>query len=107
VIEMDSSGRIVWEARTAGHAPVHAVRLENGNTLVTLGRARQVVEYDPTGQSIVWRAQLPLLFPVAAQRLASGNTLIADQTGLREIDPTGKQVKWQYRLNQVLGLSAF
>ena len=107
VVEVDAGGRIVWEARTGGDAPWHAVRLENGNTLVTLTQARKVVEFDPTGKSIVWATQVPLLQPVAAQRLASGTTVVADQTGLREIDASGKEILWQLRLPGLTGVSCF
>jgi hypothetical protein len=87
--------------------PCHAVRLANGNTLVTLTQARKVVEYDPTGKTIVWQSTpASLIGPFAAQRLPNGNTLVADQTGLREIDTAGKQIRW-HRQQQVTGLSSF
>ena len=83
------------------------MRLENGNTLVTLTQARKVVEYDPTGRTIVWSTQAPLVNPYAAQRLASGNTMVADHTGVQEFDATGKPVPWRHRQQQVTGLSTF
>ena len=94
---MDRSGKILWEARTGGNPPWHAARLDNGNTLVTLTQARRVVEYDPTGKTIVWSTQVPLSNPYIAQRLASGNTLVADQTGVHEIDASGKVERWTPR----------
>jgi hypothetical protein len=107
VVEVNGSGHIVWEARTGGNAPWHAVRLENGNTLVTLSQARKVIEFDPTGKSIVWSTEVPLIHPLAAQRLPGGTTLVADQTGLREIDASGKEIVWQLRLPGVTGLSCY
>jgi hypothetical protein len=50
---------------------------------------------------------MPLIHPFAAQRLPGGNTLVADQTGVRELDPAGREVLWQLRLPQVTGLSCF
>ena len=73
--------RLCGNARTGGNPPWHAVRLDNGNTLVTLTQARKVVEYDPTGKNIVWSTQVPLINPYAAQRLPDGNTLVRRSHG--------------------------
>ena len=107
VVEVNSTGRVVWEIRTSGSPPWHAVRLENGNTLITLTQARKAVEYDPTGKTIVWSTQTPLINPYAAQRLASGNTLVADHTGIHEFDPKGREVRLGFKQQQVMGLSSF
>jgi hypothetical protein len=50
VVELDDNQKIVWEAKV--QAPTHAVRLANGNTLVTSAFQR-VIELDRTGQ-VVW-----------------------------------------------------
>jgi hypothetical protein len=83
------------------------VRLENGNTLVTLPQLRKVVEYDSRGNSPAWMTSVPLVNPAAAQRLPSGNTLVGDHTGVMEVDATGEKVVWRHRQPQVTGLSAF
>jgi PQQ-like domain len=107
VVELTAAGQVIWDARTSGLVPTHAVRLPGGNTLVTLTQARKVVEYDAAGKTIVWESTpAALIAPSAAQRLTNGNTLVADLTGLREIDPSGKQVRW-YRQQQVTGLSVY
>jgi HEAT repeat protein len=52
VVEFDSDGRVVWEARVP--APSAATRLRNGHTLVGTGTSRRVLELDRTG-TIVWQ----------------------------------------------------
>jgi len=56
VIEVDRSGAIVWSA-TGLALPFQAIRLENGNTLISFGSGVQlgrVVELSPAGQ-VVWQ----------------------------------------------------
>lgn len=60
--------------------PFTAIRLENGNTLVTLTHGNRVVEFDPAGK-VVWlidnaKVGGRLADPCGAQRLANGNTVI-------------------------------
>jgi outer membrane protein assembly factor BamB len=52
VYETDASGKIYFEA-TAEH-PMSAVRLPNGNTLVSSNTGRRVMEYNRNGQE-VWK----------------------------------------------------
>jgi hypothetical protein len=60
--------------------PFTAIRLENGNTLVTLTHGNRVVEFDSAGK-VVWlidnaKVGGRLADPCGAQRLANGNTVI-------------------------------
>jgi hypothetical protein len=49
-VEYDSVGTVVWEATT--EQPVAAVRLANGNTLVTSFTRNWAVELDRTGKEV-------------------------------------------------------
>ena len=66
--------------RPAENWPFTAIRLDSGNTLVSLTHGNKVVELDPRG-AIVWsvlneHVQGLLKDPCGAQRLANGNTVI-------------------------------
>lgn len=85
--------------------PFTAIRLENGNTLVSLTHGNRVVELDAQGK-IVWIVGNsdfdgdPLADPCGVQRLPNGNTVIAsygakDGFKLLEIDREKKMV-WSY-----------
>jgi hypothetical protein len=52
VVEVDASGRVVWERACKG--PLSATRLRNGNVLVSCSERNPVVEYDRAGKE-VWR----------------------------------------------------
>lgn len=87
--EYASDGQIVRVLRTdldeiggrkAENWPFTAIRLDNGNTVVSLTHGNKVVEFDPAGQ-IVWKilnSNVGGQFndPCGAQRLANGNTVI-------------------------------
>ena len=94
VIEVDSSGMIVWQ-KTGLNWSVDAERLANGNTLITEYHNHRVIEVD-TGGTIVWQYAGGLYGPFDAERLANGNTLIADTYNFRviEVDSSGTIV-WQ------------
>ncbi len=106
VVEVDKDNKVVWEARNM-NGPCSATRLENGNTLVVQMYAGQVVELDATGKSTVWSAQVPLVSPCSAQRLPNGNTLIADNNGVVEVDPSGKEIRWKHVQNNTSCVSQF
>lgn len=106
VVEVDKNNKILWEARNM-NGPCSASRLENGNTLIVQMYTGQVVEVDAAGKSTVWTAQIPLVSPCNAQRLPNGNTLIADNNGVHEVDPTGKEIRWQHKQNNSSGVSQF
>jgi len=105
-VEVDKDNKVVWEARNM-NGPCSATRLENGNTLVVQMYAGQVVELVATGKSTVWSAQVPLVSPCSAQRLPNGNTLIADNNGVVEVDPSGKEIRWKHLQNNTSCVSQF
>ena len=86
--------------------PFTAIRLKNGNTLVTLTQGNRVVELDSNGK-IVWEINNslyesnPLADPCGAQRLPNGNTVIAsygakkDKIKIFEVD-RNKNIVWTH-----------
>ena len=91
--------------REAENWPFTAIRLKNGNTLVTLTHGNKVVELDPEGK-VIWKATNddfegnPFADPCGAQRLPNGNTVIAsygakDGIKLFEINQE-KNMVWSY-----------
>lgn len=119
VKEYTSSGKVVKEFKTDGEElggraaenwPFTAIRLNNGNTLITLTHGNKVVEMNPAGK-VVWKvsnddfAEKPFNDPCGAQRLHNGNTVIAsygasDGIKLFEIDKSKKLV-WSYKGHRV------
>jgi hypothetical protein len=89
VIEVDSSGTIVWQ-KTGLEGPVDAERLANGNTLIAELFGLRVIEIDTVG-NIVWQYATGLDGPWDVERLSNGNTLITDFYSFRviEVDTTG------------------
>jgi len=89
VKEYTPDGKIVATLRTdlaelggrpAENWPFTAIRLDNGNTLVSLTHGNKVVEFTQTG-AIAWKAtndDVGGLFkdPCGSQRLANGNTVV-------------------------------
>jgi hypothetical protein len=134
VIEVDAAKRIVWKYGSGASGrgpnqladPFSAVRLENGDTLITDNqngwRVLQVrtSDYRPgaphdgfSSSSIVWQygesgvagsGAGHLYSPRQAERLANGDTLIADAWNQRvlEVAPDGRTV-WQYGVPGVHG----
>jgi hypothetical protein len=114
VKEYTPSGKIVHTFKTdlealggrgAENWPFTAIRLKNGNTLVTLTHGNKVVEFDPLG-AIVWKIsnddfeEKPFKDPCGAQRLPNGHTVIASygaSEGIRlfEVD-NNKKIVWTY-----------
>ncbi len=91
--------------RKAETWPFTAIRIKNGNTLVTLTHGNRVVELNSKGQ-IVWEVsnalydEDPLVDPCGAQRLPNGNTVITSygaQKGIKifEVD-SNKNIVWTY-----------
>jgi len=84
VSEYNDQGREIWSA--PAQTPWAAVRLKNGNTLISGGGSKYVREIDPKGAT-VWEVKgddlpgNPLLFPNEVLRLANGNTIICNWTG--------------------------
>ena len=110
VREYTPKGDVVAEFKTPDEPkdswPFTAIRLPDGNTLVTCTHGNMVVEFDAKG-AIVWKVSnsdfdRPLLNdPCGAQRLPNGNTVIcsyaigADRTKLVEITRE-KKVVWTF-----------
>jgi hypothetical protein len=112
VVEYDMNGKVVWSVEAKN--PWQAVRLKNGNTLISGDAAKYVREVNPKGET-VWeftQADVPditLFNTQTAQRLANGNTVIsnwsagspdstqwADTVQFLEVTPD-KKVVWALR----------
>lgn len=121
VREYAADGQIVWEFKAPeepkGCMPFTAIRLPDGNTLITLSSGNLVVEVDAAGQ-IVWQlsnADLPephLKIPCGAQRLPNGNTVItsyhADEQPVKLLEVTrDKKVVWTLERPQKGGIHEF
>ena len=88
--------------RPAENWPFTAIRLDNGNTLVSLTHGNKIVELNPAGE-IAWKVtndDVGGLFkdPCGSQRLANGNTVIgshAANSGISMIEVTpDKKIVW-------------
>ena len=81
VVEYDLSGKEIWSVKAQN--PWSAVRLDNGNTLITGDARHYVREVNPKGET-VWefnQADVPdiKLFNIqGAERLANGNTVMCN-----------------------------
>lgn len=110
VREYTPKGDIVWEAKTPEEPkdswPFTAIRLADGNTLVTCTHGNMVVEFDAKGV-IVWTLtnadfDRPLLNdPCGAHRLPNGNTVICSYAigdgGTKLVEVTReKKVVWTF-----------
>ena len=88
--------------RPAENWPFTAIRLDNGNTLVSLTHGNKVVEFDQLG-AVVWKVtndDVNGLFKDAcgSQRLANGNTVVgshAANSGISMVEVTfEKKIVW-------------
>lgn len=88
--------------RKAENWPFTAIRLDNGNTVVSLTHGNKVVELNPQGE-IVWKVtndEVRGLFkdPCGSQRLANGNTVVgshAANQGISMVEVTPeKKIVW-------------
>ena len=88
--------------RAAENWPFTAIRLDNGNTLVSLTHGNKVAEFNPQGE-IVWKVtnehvQGQFKDPCGSQRLANGNTVVgshAANQGVSMIEVTPEhQIVW-------------
>jgi hypothetical protein len=122
VREYEPAGKVVWEFAVPlfgkmpqpGHGPeafgnkcFAAVRLPSGNTLISTGNGHGVLEVTPE-KKIVWQIgqqDLPgitLAWVTTLEVLPSGHYVIGNchagpgQPLLVELDPTTKQVAWQF-----------
>ncbi|MCW1923959.1 PQQ-like beta-propeller repeat protein [Luteolibacter arcticus] len=121
VREYDADGKVVWDfpvpmfgkEAKGGHGPeafgnstFSALRLKNGNTLLTTGNGHSVLEVTPA-KEIVWKIEqkdlpgITLAWVTTLQVLPNGNYVIGNchagpgQPILIEIEPTTKKVVWQ------------
>ena len=112
VREYDGDGKIVWE-HDVKSAVYGALRLKNGNTLISTGNGHRVVEVDPAGKEVwaIERNDLPgvtLSWMTQVERLANGNTVIVNCHGkpsepqIIEVSPD-KKIVWSYRDFETLG----
>ncbi|HLX60153.1 MAG TPA: hypothetical protein VKX17_02610 [Planctomycetota bacterium] len=98
--------------------PFTAIRLANGNTLITCTHGNHVIETDAQGK-IVWQLtnkDLPeplLSDPCGAQRLSNGNTVIAsygatkaDAVKMFEVT-ADKKVVWTFKSGKAHGVHEF
>lgn len=85
VVELDSSGKVVWEVKKLTGYAYSAQRLKNGNTLIAF--QTRVVEVDPESNVIyeIGRAQA-VSNCQEAKRLANGNTMIVHGTNVSVFD---------------------
>jgi len=87
VLEVAADGSVVWQAAVTGHTDPHcwqALRLADGNTLVSCGYAANLQLFDPLGRllrEITGPAQVRPFFFAGLQRLPSGNFLVANWQG--------------------------
>ena len=115
VFVVNKSGKIVWQygkAAVAGstarllNTPAAAVRMANGNILITDQGNQRIIEVTPA-KKIVWQYGQTgvtgsgfdqLNTPNSAEVLANGHILIADEAGNRviEVNKMTKKVVWQY-----------
>jgi len=89
VVEYDAAGREIWSV--AAPSAWAAVRLKNGNTLISGNQHGYVREVNFKGET-VWEINkddlpgIPLLTVQEVSRLANGNTLINNWAGSRPIE---------------------
>jgi hypothetical protein len=117
VVEYSPDGKPLWSVDAP--SPWAAIRLKNGNTLISGGQSGYVREVDKAGKT-VWDLEqaglpgIPLYCVQGISRLANGNTLIDNWPGnlpadkwpgtvqLIEVTP-GKKVVWALQDWKTLG----
>jgi hypothetical protein len=94
IVEFDEAGNEVWRMNDLPGGPMGVQRLDNGNTLLAIPDAMQVIEVSPD-KKIVWKAALDGR-PTYARRLEDGRTLVSLQQHQKvvEVDEGGK-VAWE------------
>jgi len=82
IVELKPDGTLLQTIPVEGF-PHAAIKLPNGNLLVTLGETGKVIELD-NKQKIVWQLDKnevlgnPLRLPAGCQRLPNGNTIVCN-----------------------------
>ena len=132
VREYDQEGRVIWEyeiplfgkQRQPGHGLAAfgnkcfaALRLANGNTLITTGNGHSILEVTPDKQ-IVWQVHqddlpgIQLAWVTTLELLPNGNYVVGNcHAGpnnplLIEIEPETKRVVWRFDRFDLFGNSA-
>jgi outer membrane protein assembly factor BamB len=122
VREYDANGKVVWDYEVplfdqkprGGHGPeawgnqaFAALRLKNGNTLISTGNGHSILEVTPE-KKIVWQVQqkelpnIQLAWVTTLEVLPNGNYVIGNchagkgQPLLVEIEPSTKKVVWTF-----------
>jgi hypothetical protein len=98
LVELDSSGKQVWEHPVSTH-PWACQGLANGHRLVASYSSRSITEYDATGKTVWGHTNLPG-GPTSVQRLDNGNTLVActDSQQVLEVNRAGETV-WKLSIS--------
>lgn len=100
VVEVNPSGKRVWECCDGLEHPLAAQRLPNGNTLIGDARAGKVIEVDRTGKT-VWQyasEDIANMRMRNVRRTAAGTTLICVEAVAKviEVDRAGRII-WQWQ----------
>jgi HEAT repeats len=98
VVEYDEAGNEVWRMSDLPGGPMGVQRLENGNTLLAIPDAMQVIEVSPA-KKIIWKAAIDGR-PTSARRLEDGRTLVSLQQHQKvvEVDERGK-IAWELAID--------
>lgn len=129
--EYDGDGKVVWEYQVpmfgkeekGGHGPeafgnrlFGALRLPNGNTLISTGNGHSVIEVTPE-KEVVWKIEqddlpgIKLAWVTTLELLPNGNYVVGNcHAGpgnplLIEIDPKSKKVVWTFDRFKTFGNS--
>jgi len=100
LIEVDSSGKIVWKLENLYNNPHDPEELPNGNILLNTRSPQVIKEYSKSGE-IVWKH-----YPDDSDiirynhKLPNGNIIFAERRKIVELAPDG-EVVWRLRLNDV------
>ncbi|MDB6154785.1 MAG: hypothetical protein JWL90_3238 [Chthoniobacteraceae bacterium] len=107
VREVDQTGKVIWEYTGVENAG-DAQRLANGNTLISCGTQKRIIEVTPDKQ-IVWEfgakdaPELNLTWITSIQQLRNGNVLVGnflrgqEGKGAHAFEVThDKKVVWKY-----------
>ena len=107
LLELDASGKVVWEYTGVVNAG-DAQRLPNGNTLISCGTQKRVIEVTPD-KKIAWQftaadaTDLNITWVSSIQRLANGNLIVGnflrgrEGKGAHAFEVTrDKQVVWKW-----------
>lgn len=113
VREVDSTGKVVWEYPGVENV-FEAQRLENGNTLISCGTQKRLIEVTPDKQ-IAWEfgannaPELNLTWVTSIQQLSNGNLLVGnflrgqEGKGADAFEVTrDKKVVWKWEAHGVI-----